>query len=299
MTSLLRTIIYIPLYNILIFFVWLSPSHSLAFAIICLTILIRLALLPSSLKAARAQIKLQMLQPEINKLRKEITNQQEQSKAIMDLYKREGASPFGSCLPLLIQLPVIFILYRVFININKNGLNLDNLYSFTPHIQSINFNFLGLDLAKPELWIIPILAGATQFVLSKMMLPPTPASNKTGDKAATPDAMQMANKQMVYFFPIMTLFIARSLPAALGLYWIVTTIFGIAQQYYVNKSIKKDPTVIAEVKEEEKELLKEIEEHKEENTTNKPSYLTKVMNKRLDKQEKKAGVEVTIRQKRK
>lgn len=296
MTSFLRTLIYIPLYNILVLFVWISPSHSVAFAIICMTILVRLVLLPSSLKAARAQIKLQMLQPEINKLRKEITDQQEQAKAIMEVYKREGASPFGSCLPLLIQLPIIFILYRLFLNINNNGLNPDNLYSFMPQVSNLNFDFFGLDLVKPELWVIPILAGITQFILSKMMMPPTPVS---ADPGATPDAMQMANKQMVYLFPIMTLFIARSLPAGLGLYWITTTLFGIAQQYYVNKSIKNDPKVIKEIIKEEKILIKEIEKHKELSAPKKPDYISKIMSNRLDKQERKSGTTVTIRQKRK
>lgn len=293
MIDFFRTILYIPLYNILIFLVWLSPSHSVAFAIIVLTIIIRLILLPSSIKAARAQIKLQMLQPEILKLKKEIKDQQAQAKAVMELYKREGASPFGSCLPLLIQLPIVFILYRLFININKNGLNTDNLYSFTPHIQNLNFNFFGLDLAKPEVWVLPILAGATQFVLSKMMMPPQTDKSKSSSQ----DAMQMASKQMVYLFPIMTLFIARSLPSALSLYWVVTTLFGIGQQYYVNKSIKKSPEIKNEVMAEEKIIEEEIEDLKEK--PKKPDYLSKIMNKRLDKQEKKTGVAVTIRQKRK
>lgn len=296
MTNFLRTLIYIPLYNLLVLFVWISPSHSVAFAIICLTILVRLALLPTSLKAARAQVKLQMLQPEINKLRAEITDQQEQAKAIMDVYKREEASPFGSCLPLLVQIPIIFILYRLFLNINKNGLNVDNLYSFIPHVSNLNFNFFGLDLAKPELWVIPILAGVTQFILSKMTMPTAPATTEPG---AAPDAMQMANKQMVFLFPLMTLFISRSLPAGLGLYWITTTLFGIAQQYYVNKTVKKDPNIAKEVIKEEKLLIKKIEKHKESGKSDKPDFMSRAMNKRLEKQEKRSGTTITIRQKRK
>lgn len=296
MINVIKTIIYIPLYNLLIFLIWMTPSHSVGVAIIALTIIIRLILLPSSLKAARAQTKLQMLQPEINKVRKEITDKQAQAKAIMDVYKREGASPFGSCLPLLIQFPVIIILYRVFLNINKFGINYDHLYSFMPQVQNLNFNFIGLNLAKPDLWVIPILAGATQFILSKMMLPPA----KLLDKKSSPDAMQMANKQMVYLFPIMTLFIARSLPATLGLYWIITTVFGIAQQYYVNRTIRLSPQIKKEVLAEEKELEREIEELKElPEKKKKPDFMTKIMNKKLDKAEKKTGVAVTIRPKRK
>ena len=122
MIAFLKTILYVPIFNILVFLVWLIPNHSVGWAIIVLTIIVRLVLLPSSIKSSKASLKLQMLQPEINRIRKEIKDQQAQGKAIMDLYKKEGASPFGSCLPLLIQLPIIFVLYQVFLNINKNGL---------------------------------------------------------------------------------------------------------------------------------------------------------------------------------
>lgn len=294
MINFLKAIIYIPLYNILVFLVWLVPGHSVGWAIIILTILIRLALLPSSMKAAKAQVKMQMLQPEINKIRKEIKDQQAQGKAIMDLYKREGSSPFGSCLPLLVQLPIIFVLYRVFYNVNKLGINTTDLYSFTPHLNSLNTYFLGLNLAKPELWVLPILAGATQFILSKMMMPNLPKSAN-----GEPDMMQMANKQMIYFLPLITIFFARSLPAALALYWTVTTIFGIVQQYYVNKSLRSSKEIQAEVKQDEIETEKEIKEIKAEIKPNKKAdFMTKMMNRRLDKQEKKTGVNISIRQKK-
>lgn len=305
MINILKTVIYYPLYNLLIFLAWLVPGHSLGWAIILLTLIIRIILLPPSLKAAKAQIRLQMLQPEMNKIRKEIKDQAAQSKALMDLYKKEGVSPFGSCLPMLIQLPIIFILYRVFYNINQFGLNTENLYSFTPHLDSINTYFFGLDLAKPELWVLPILAGASQFVLSKMMLP-LPPKTQDGDKKGAPDmsdTMAMANKQMVYIFPLVTVFIARSLPAGIGIYWVITTLFGIAQQLYVNKTIKDNPAekkeAIADAKEIEAEYGMVDKGAKENN--NKPEktdLITKMMKKKLDRQEKKTKVEVTIRKKK-
>ncbi len=302
MINFLKTIIYYPLYNLLIFFAWLVPGHSIGWAIIILTIIIRLILLPASLKASKAQVRLQLIQPEINKIRKEIKDQQAQGRAMMELYKKEGVSPFGSCLPLLIQLPIIFILYRVFYNINRYGLNLDNLYSFTPHVDSVNTYFYGLNLAKPELWVLPILAGLTQLILSKMMLPPTPVEKNVERKSGgldNIDTFAMANKQMVYIFPLITFFFARSLPAALSVYWIVTTLFGIVQQIYVNRVIKRNP----EEKKEALEDIKEIEsEYKEEakpvgKKDKKIDLINKMMDKRLKKREKKSGVEITIRKK--
>lgn len=305
MISFLKTIIYYPLYNLLIFLAWLVPGHSLGWAIIFLTILIRLALLSPSIKASKAQIRMQMLQPQMARIKKEIKDQKEQGKALMELYKKEGVSPFASCLPLLIQLPIIFILYRVFLNINHYGLNPENLYSFTPHMDTVNQYFYGLDLAKPELWFLPLLAGASQFVLSKLMLPMMPKA-KNRDKNSPPDmadTMAMANKQMIYIFPLITIFIARSLPAGIGLYWVVTTLFGIAQQLYVNKKVLGDPRERKEAIEDAKEIEAEYgiedknEEVEEKEKPKKADMVTRMMKKRLDKQEKKTGVEVTIRKK--
>lgn len=296
MKAAINAVLYFPMYNILIFLAWVIPGHSIGWAIVVLTILIRLALLPASLKAAKAQARLQLLQPEINKIKAEIKDQQAQGKAMMELYKKEGVSPFGSCLPLLIQLPIIFVLYRVF----QAGLNTSgfiHLYSFVPHPDTINTLFFGLDLAKPELWVLPILAGVTQFILSKMMTPPAPQN--TG-KPGEPDPMQMMNKQMIYIFPLVTVFIARSLPAALGIYWVVTTIFGIVQQIYVNKSIKNNPTARKEAFADAKEIEAEYIDEKKTPAPKKDGkrdMIQKIMSKRLDKQEKKAGVEVTIRKK--
>lgn len=299
MINFFKTILYYPLYNLLIFFVWLVPGNSIGWAIILITIFIRLILLPSSIKASKAQLKLQMLQPEMNRIKREIKDQQAQGKALMELYKREGASPFGSCLPLLIQLPIIFVLYQVF-RISLDTSHFNFLYSFTPRPEAINPAFFGIDLSKPELWLFPILAGASQFLLSKMMMVTQPVV-KDKDGKTQADPMQMMNKQMIYIFPLMTLFIARSLPAALSLYWIVTTVFGIAQQYYVNKVIKNKPEFVAEVKEDEKAIEEEIDQIEEEEGIKPPKkddFMTKIMKRKLDKQEKKSGVEVTIRTKK-
>lgn len=296
MINFFKIVLYNPLYNLLIFLAWLVPGHSIGWAIIILTIIMRLLLWSNSMKTARAQVKMQAIQPEINRLRKEIKDQQEQGRALMALYKKEGVSPFGACLPLLIQMPIIIVLYQVFrAGINQSNFSL--LYDFVPHPDKINPFFLGFDLAKPDLWVLPILAGITQFMLSYLMQPKVAAGTKTkfeNIKNGDFDPMQMANKQMVYFFPLITVFFARSLPSALSIYWIVTTLFGIIQQLYVNKHIRKEKFVEASL-EEAKEAVDEIE--KEIEAPKKKDYLSKMMEKRLNKQEKKTGVEITIRKK--
>jgi len=265
----------------------------MGFAIVVLTIVIRLILLPQSLKAAKLQVKNFELQPKISKIRSEIKDQREQSQAMMNLYKEEGVSPFGSCLPLLIQLPLLIVLYSVF----RNGLaaiNLKDLYSFVPHAFSINNSFFGLDLTKTDPWILPIIAGVSQLVLSLMMMPPQP---KTAGEKADPTAMM--SRQMTYFLPIMTIFIGRSMPAALVIYWIVTTLFSLVQQWYVNQIIASEKLKIKSgalsapvVSATPKSPVKPDAPKKKED------MLMRMMNKRLDKKEKKAGVNVTVRTKK-
>lgn len=290
MKTLFFTLLYKPLYNFLIFLIWLIPGHSIAVAIVFLTIIIRLILLPTSLKAARLQVKNLELQPKINKIRSEIKDQKEQSQALMALYKDEGVSPFGSCLPLLIQLPLLIVLYQVF----RSGLtavNTANLYSFIPHTAVINNSLFGLNITKADPWVLPIIAGVSQMILSLMMMPPKP---KTAGEQADP--MAMMSRQMIFLLPIMTIFIGRSMPAALIIYWIVTTVFSIGQQRYINKQMKNERS---KIKDEDMETKSFTVDKPIVTKPKKPDLLTKMMNKRLDKQERKTGVNVTVRTKRK
>lgn len=302
MKNLAKQIFYIPFYNLLIFFAFLT-NGSVGWSIIMLTVLIRLILLPSSLKAAKSTTKIQALQPKMNEIKEKYKDdKQKQTEEMAKLYKTEGASPLGSCLPLLIQLPVLLILYRVF-RIGLDTSRYDYLYSFTPRPEVLHPIFFGIDLSKPEHWILPILAGALQLLLSIMTMPKT-VPNASGKV----DPTQAMTKQMTYLFPIMTVFIARSLPAALALYWVITTLFGIGQQWYVNKKLKPQisdlktdfghPELVSgsisgsPIKSGMTDISNEpIEKPK------KSDIMTRVMQNRLNKQDKKKGVEITIRQK--
>lgn len=300
MKNFFTTILYIPIYNILIFFAWLS-SGSVGWAIILLTVLIRLALLPSSLKAARAQVKNMSMQPKIAALKAKHKNDQKTlNEETMKLYKEEGFSPLGSCLPLLIQLPIIIVLYQVVRNgFDTSKFNL--LYSFTPRPETLQTFFMGIDLAKPDLWILPILTGITQLILSFMTMPP----KQPKQPGAPMDPTAMMSKQMLYFLPIMTAFISRSLPAGAAIYLLVTTIISIAQQWYVNKEIKsKAPTITANIGLDGVKIdvaPKQIEAVKDTEIVAKPSrrdMINDMRKRKLDKLDTKKGVEITIRKKK-
>lgn len=235
--SFLKIILYKPLFNILVFLIWFFPNDSVGWAIIVLTILIRLLLLPSSAKSIKMQKQLKEIQPEIDQIKEKYKNDsQGQAKATMDLYQRYKVNPFSSCLPTLIQLPILLVLYYVF----RAGLNTarfdELLYTFTPRPETVNTIFLGINLANPNLYLA-ILTGIFQFIQTKQMTASQPqGTKKQGQQNAVQDAL---NKQLLYMMPIFTVLIATKLPAALALYWIVTTVFLIIQQWY----LMKDPTL--------------------------------------------------------
>lgn len=266
--SIVSAVLYKPLFNLLILLVWIFPGHYVAFAIIVLTIIIRVILLPSSMKASRQQIKMRNLQPEIQELQARYKDdKQKQSQELMKFYKEKNINPMGSCLPLLIQLPILLILYYVF----KNGLDTSHfglVYSFIPKPEFINTNFFGIDLAQKEKWILPIIAGALQFVQGWQLTPKT-QPGKTQEMSA------MVSKQMLYLMPIFTVFIAGSLPAALPLYWIVTTAFSVVQQWVV---LKENPN--SKIQSSKLKKAETIDNKNEKKTI-------------------KRGVEVTVRKKNK
>ena len=221
--------LYRPLFNGLIFLYNIIPLPDFGVAIILLTIIIRLVLYPLNQKAITSQKALGELQPQIKDVQNKYpTDKVKQSQAMMELYKKNNINPASGCLPLLIQLPILIALYQVF----WNGLNPDSLtalYSFVARPAQVNPMFLGLISLAESNYGLAILAGIFTFWQSKMMVS---VQSNVGQGTDFSAAM---NKQMVYFMPLFTVFISWKLPAGLVLYWVVTTLAGIAQQYFVIK----------------------------------------------------------------
>lgn len=229
--TIYNEIIYRPLLNLLVFFYNVIPGHDIGVVIILLTILIRIALAPSFHKSLKSQAAMSALQPKLNELREKHKDDKEgQARAMMQLYKEHKINPLSSCLPLLVQLPLLIALYQVFDKALKS--KLEGLYGFVSNPGTVNLDFLGLiNLAHSSL-IIAFVAAAAQFWQSKMMIPKTPSTNQ--------DFSASMSKNMLYLMPIMTLFLAWQfkIPNGLLLYWIATTLFSIAQQYYI---MRKQP----------------------------------------------------------
>jgi len=242
MLSLLwNELLYRPLYNALIFLIEVLPYKDLGFAIIILTILIRGILYIPSKKGLKSQTALQEVQPKIQKLKETYKNDpQKQAQETMRLYKEHGVNPFSSCLPLLIQLPVLIALFYVF----QKGLSPENVqYLYLPlkgfNFTDINIMFLGvLDLVNKNIgsrYIMPLIVGMLQFYQMQMLVKSQakPTSTKT---EAMPFDPQATNKMMSYFLPVMVAFFSASYPAGLSLYWATSTSFSIFQQMKVLKT---------------------------------------------------------------
>jgi YidC/Oxa1 family membrane protein insertase len=231
LTLIFNKALYQPLFNGLIFLYNIIPLHDFGVAIILLTIIIRLALYPLNQKAITSQKALGELQPQIKEIQNKYKGDQfKQSQSLMEIYKKNKINPASGCLPLLIQLPILLALYRVFwTGLDPQSLNM--VYSFISRPEHINPMFLGfINLAQSN-YVMAILAGIFTFFQSKMMMVKQPAKIKTSD--GQPDIASIMNKQMVYFMPLFTVFIAWKLPAGLALYWIVITLLGIGQQYLI------------------------------------------------------------------
>jgi len=135
--------LYRPLFNTLIWIYNIIPGNDLGIAIILLTILIRFILYPLSKKAIQSQKAISFLQPKIKEIQKKYKNKEEQAKVMMELYKKHKVNPMAGCLPILIQLPILIALYRVFFSgLNMETLNI--LYGFIQRPDSLNLMFLGL-----------------------------------------------------------------------------------------------------------------------------------------------------------
>ncbi len=203
--------------------------------IILFTVIVKLILLPLNIRSQKAMKKTQKIQPYLAELQKKYANDKEKlNMEMMKLYRENNVSMTGGCLPLLIQMPILIGLYQVISNMSKNpeinfnflGLNLEKIPSESLQpLMSGNFSDLGTVL----LILIPILAVLASWLSTKTMQSQQKAQGEAAEQAA-----QMTNS-MNLMMPIMTGFFTFTLPAGMGLYWIVSSVVQIVQQIVLNK----------------------------------------------------------------
>lgn len=207
-----KYIVY-PLSQIITFFSEIFNSYG--WAIIIVTIIIRLFLLPLNIKQLKSSQAMQEIQPKMKELQEKYSSKDQQTQQklqqeMMALFKENNVNPLAGCLPLIVQMPFLIGMYQAIMR--------------TEEIQQ--GTFLWFQLGSPDI-ILPIVTGAATFMQQKLMM----AGN---DSAQNP---QM--KVMLYLMPIMITVFAFIFPAALALYWIVGSIFMIAQTLLIRRPMMK------------------------------------------------------------
>ncbi len=220
-------------------------------SIIVLTLALRLILFPLTLKQLQSTKATQQLQPRMAEIRKKYANdQQMQMKAMQELYKEYGVNPLSGCLPLLVQMPVLYGLFYALEAVihdaaMKGGEGLKALngfiYPFLPHFSqfpNINltwFTFINhswyFSLGTPDpTHVLPVLAALATFVQLRMSMA---RQNQNANAPKATDAMSQQMRMMQYIMPVITLIFGLSFPAGLALYWTTSSIFSMVQQYFV------------------------------------------------------------------
>ncbi|MFO7806865.1 MAG: YidC/Oxa1 family membrane protein insertase [Candidatus Moraniibacteriota bacterium] len=252
-TDFFTVIIYQPLFNLLIEIYNIIPD--LGVSIVIITVLIRIALLPVSKKSIESQKKMQEIQPEVKKIQEKYKNdKQKQGQAIMEFYKKKKVNPAAGCMPLIIQLVILIALYRVFLAVMDFNGSSELLYSFVENPGQLKeMAFFGLINITERSIPLAVVASGFQFWQSKMMMQKMtknkPAKKDQKNKNGEPNFGEIMQQQMLYMGPILTFIIGITFPAGLPLYWLITTIFMIGQQYYImHKENKTDEKPAAEAK---------------------------------------------------
>lgn len=201
-----------------------NPNYSYGIAIILMTAIIRIILLPLNIKQTKSTVKMNEIQPEVQKIQAKYKNDPQKSQEeMMKLYKEKGVNPMGGCLPLLIQWPILIALYYVF--------------NTLPGIKGVHFLWIkdlgaGATFADPihnwTTWILPLVSAGTQYYAGVLMAPP-------GNSAQAKQSNTM-NLSMSIFM----IFISWNLKAALVLYWVISNLFQIVQTLVFKKMEEKE-----------------------------------------------------------
>ncbi len=243
--NILTVLFYQPILNLLVGIYGILPSHDLGFAIILVTVCVKIILLPLSWKQLQAQKQLQDIQPKLEELKKtHKDDKQGMMQAQMILFKEHNINPLSSCLPLIIQLPFLISLFYVFMNGLKSDFS-NLLYPFIQNPGHLNDMFLGVVLlTQGHNVVLAVLAGITQFWQAKMLVTKRPPKV---DGSKDEDFTVILNQQMTYMMPVITGIMTYQFPSGLGIYWVIQSLLTICQQYVFFSHHKKIVTTAVKV----------------------------------------------------
>jgi YidC/Oxa1 family membrane protein insertase len=185
--------------------------HNYGLSIIVITVILKIFFFPLTHKSYKSMKEMQKLQPKMTALREKFKDDRDTlNRKVMELYKEHKVNPLGGCLPMVVQIPVFFALYKALM--------------FSTELRHAPFYFWIQDLAgKDPYYVTPIIMGITMFIQQKM----------------TPSQMDPVQAKMMLALPVVFTFMFLNFPSGLVLYWLVNNVLTIAQQAYINKSLKE------------------------------------------------------------
>ncbi|HEY4479839.1 MAG TPA: YidC/Oxa1 family membrane protein insertase [Candidatus Paceibacterota bacterium] len=241
MSWLYNAFVYKPLYNGLIFLLNALPLYAnAALAIILFTLIVKFILLPLSKAAIRTQIKMKELEPLMKAVKEKYKNDKnQQSLEIMKLYRENKLNPLSGFFLILIQIPIIIALYRIFLYGGLPEIHTELLYPFVhaPEPGSVSMHLFGFDILQKSP-VFAIIAAASQYFQAKFSMPlPASQEKKEGFQH---DLGKMMSVQMKFVFPIIVLMISLNLAAAVVLYWITSNLFAVGQEILVRRRMLEE-----------------------------------------------------------
>lgn len=239
-----HTFFFDPIYNSLVLFIDLIKNGDVGIAIILTVILVKIVLLPISLKAIRTQQIMQRMEPRMNEIKEKYKdNREEQARQTLALFQEHKVNPFSSILLLFIQIPIIIALYFA---VYRGGgvplpeINVALLYSFIPVPETVSMLFLGaMDITQKSL-VLALLAAGTQYVHTQLSLPKLAPRDPSKEPSFKDDFNRSLQLQMRYMMPIIIFIAAYTISAAIALYFTVSNVMSILQEYLVrHKGLKE------------------------------------------------------------
>lgn len=243
MMSFFHTVLYTPIYNLLVFLTDVLPGGDIGLAVVVATVIVKLVIMPLSLSALRTQKVLKEIEPKLKELRETYKDDKEkQAKEMFALYKEYGINPFAGLLTLFIQLPILLTLFWVFQSKTLTTVDTSLLYSFVPAPEVISPLFLGIFAIGSASITLSVIAALLQFVQGYMSFPIPPKSTEPGPATMTQDFGRAMALQMRYVLPIFVGIGAFVTSNAIALYLITASIVAILQELYIRS--KKPKTTI-------------------------------------------------------
>jgi YidC/Oxa1 family membrane protein insertase len=234
-----HTFFFDPVYNALVFFIDIVPGGDVGVAIILTVLLVKTILLPVSIKAAKTQKIMREIEPKIKDIKESYKeDKQGQAQAMMEVYRDAGMNPFASIFLVFLQIPIIIALY---FSVSSGGgvpfpeINVDLLYSFVAAPIDVTMNFLGMIDILDKSILLALGAGVTQYIFVTLSMPKLPPKEEGAEPNMKDDFMRNMQTQMKYVMPVLITVVAYTISAAIALYFLVSNLTSIAQEFYIRK----------------------------------------------------------------